>query len=139
MDTVPLSQHEIPRDKLIDMQQSMKTIQQAHCPGALFLCVLENDQSTIMVDKQNIILGRTDPGSKPTPGDLSRFNAYALGVSRSHAQIMFENGRYILQDLGSANGTWVNVWRLPAYEPYVLKNNDLICLGKLALTIFLAP
>jgi hypothetical protein len=139
-DTLPVSPDEIPDDKVIDMQHHMKTIQhQRLYAGALFLYVLENAQSTIIVDKQDMILGREDPGSRPTPGDLSRFDAYALGVSRNHAQITYEEGRYILQDLGSANGTWVNGHRLLPRIPYQLKNEDLIWLGKLVLTVYLAP
>lgn len=140
LDTLPVSPDEIPGDKLIDMRHEMKTIQHSRLyNGALFLYVLENAQSTIIVDKQNMVLGREDPGSKPTPGDLSRFNAYAMGLSRNHAQITYEEGHYILEDLGSANGTWVNGRRLPPHEAYPLKNEDLIWLGKLVLTVYLAP
>src|SRR5918993_8097 len=30
------------------------------------------------------------------------------GVSRVHAELRFENGRYVVVDLQSQNGTWVN-------------------------------
>jgi predicted component of type VI protein secretion system len=36
------------------------------------------------------------------------------GVSRNHAEIRFEGGRYTLVDLGSQNGIWVSGSRLPS-------------------------
>ena len=41
------------------------------------------------------------------------------GVSRNHAEIRFEGGRYTLVDLGSQNGIWVSGSRVPsvALEP----------------------
>lgn len=49
------------------------------------------------------------------------------GVSRSHARISFENGQYILTDLGSRNGTFVNKERV---KQVVLSHNDKILFGK---------
>lgn len=139
-DTLPISPDEIPNDTLVDMKYGMKTIQHdRYYDGALFLYVVEHAQSVILVDKQDIVLGREGQSSKSKPGDLSRFSAYAMGVSRQHAQITYEDGQYILKDLGSANGTWVNGHRLPAYERYLLKNEDHIWLGKLILKVYLAP
>lgn len=38
------------------------------------------------------------------------------GVSRTHAELRFENGRYIIVDLQSQNGTWVNGQRVERAE-----------------------
>ena len=136
--TLPLSIDEIPEGKLSHIQHGMRTIQ--HEPlfdGALFLYALEDVQSFIVIDKQDTVLGRETSGSRPMPGDLSRFNAYALGVSRRHAHIGFEKGQYILKDLGSANGTWVNGQWLPPHEPHVLKSENLIWLAKLVFIVYL--
>jgi hypothetical protein len=38
------------------------------------------------------------------------------GVSRTHAELRFENGRYILVDLQSQNGTWLNGQRIERAE-----------------------
>lgn len=48
-------------------------------------------------------------------------------VSRLHARIAREGPRFLLQDAGSANGTFVNGERLTA--PHLLANRDLIGLG----------
>jgi hypothetical protein len=48
-------------------------------------------------------------------------------VSRHHAEIVFENERYVLRDLGSKNGTFVNGTRVTA--PHVLRDSDMITLA----------
>ncbi len=48
-------------------------------------------------------------------------------VSRRHARLWFDNGRWYLQDLGSANGTLVNNVRI--YQPVALNDNDVINFG----------
>jgi DNA-binding response OmpR family regulator len=59
-------------------------------------------------------------------------------VSRLHASIERRGPRYVLSDLGSANGTYVNGRRL--LEPYILCDDDLIGLGGPApLLRFLDP
>ncbi len=50
-------------------------------------------------------------------------------VSRKHAVISFTNGQYILQDLGSANGTFVNTLPLPPDKTHILHPNDKIRFG----------
>ena len=47
-------------------------------------------------------------------------------VSRSHSQILQESGQYILEDLNSSHGTWVNGKRVARH---VLQNSDRIEFG----------
>src|SRR5579885_1726091 len=58
-------------------------------------------------------------------------------VSRRHAEIIYANGRYMLQDLGSTNGTFVNGTRLSQDNAHILKPNDQIRFGKVVTCIFL--
>jgi DNA-binding response OmpR family regulator len=51
-------------------------------------------------------------------------------VSRLHARIERAGPRYLLQDAGSANGTFVNGRRIS--EPYLLTDQDAIGLGAIA-------
>lgn len=49
-------------------------------------------------------------------------------VSRKHARLTFQGGKYVLEDLGSTNGTFVNGQRL--VSPVVLKPGDVVSLGE---------
>ena len=52
-------------------------------------------------------------------------------VSRHHARIYLNNGRYFIEDLGSANKTVLNKSnRLNAHAPTELRNGDEIIVGK---------
>jgi ABC transport system ATP-binding/permease protein len=50
------------------------------------------------------------------------------GVSRRHARVFYQNGQYLLEDLNSSNGTFLNGERLLVARP--LKNGDRIGLGQ---------
>lgn len=49
-------------------------------------------------------------------------------VSRRHARLILQGKTYVLEDLGSTNGTVVNGQRLSG--PYILKDGDDITLGE---------
>lgn len=52
-------------------------------------------------------------------------------VSRRHAEISYANGQYVLRDLGSSNGTFVNEQRLTSGSTYLLKSNERIRFGQI--------
>jgi len=56
-------------------------------------------------------------------------------VSRRHAEILHEDDRYVIRDLGSLNGTFVNRRRIESAE---LSADDEVQIGKYRLT-FLVP
>jgi len=51
-------------------------------------------------------------------------------VSRRHAEISYANGQYVLRDLGSSNGTFVNDKPLEPGSVYIPKQGDRIRFGK---------
>ena len=55
-------------------------------------------------------------------------------VSRIHAKITQENGKFFIEDINSTNGTFKNGLRLQPYEKRVLESEDEIKFGK---TIFI--
>ncbi|MFN2119096.1 MAG: FHA domain-containing protein [Anaerolineales bacterium] len=83
-------------------------------PGATF--ALEGDQ---------LIIGR-DVTSNIAIGDAE--------VSRKHARLTFQGGKYVIEDLGSTNGTFVNGQRLTG--PVVLKPGDLVALGEQIVLVY---
>lgn len=57
-------------------------------------------------------------------------------VSRVHAALQREGDHYFAEDLGSANGTYINDSRLMTGSKQRLHNGDRICLGKGDLVTF---
>jgi hypothetical protein len=57
-------------------------------------------------------------------------------VSRQHATIFYQAGRHVVQDLGSANGTYVNDRRIAA--PQALRDGDQLRLGNTIFDVRLA-
>src|SRR5690606_8255897 len=57
------------------------------------------------------------------------------GVSRRHASISFEDGRWVLRDLGTANGTFLNGSRV---EAEYLEPGDTIGVGQTLLRFEMA-
>lgn len=83
-------------------------------PGATF--ILEGDQLTIGRDSTNeIVINDAE-------------------VSRRHARLTFQGGKYVLEDLGSTNGTFVNGQRLAG--PRVLKAGEVVSFGEQIVLVF---
>lgn len=55
-------------------------------------------------------------------------------VSRRHARLTFQGGKYVLEDLGSTNGTFVNGQRLAG--PRVLKPGEVVSFGEQIVMVF---
>ena len=73
-------------------------------------------------DQLNVTVGRTSEND---------FVLLDPGVSRKHAVISYENGRCVIQDLGSANGIMVNGNQINKQS---LSSGDKIALGPVVLT-----
>ena len=93
----------------------------------------ELDASFILQKDSNLV-GRTDPHYNIFPEiDLSRFDPETK-VSRRHARIWSEGETFLVEDLGSVNGTVINdSVRLAPRQPRVLDSGDRIRLGETTL------
>jgi len=80
-----------------------------------------------MFDKPKVTIGR-DPKA-----DIFLDNT---GISRNHAVIERTAGGYVLSDLGSANGTFLN--EKPVRKEY-LGTDDVVHIGKFALWMDIEP
>jgi len=96
------------------MGQFQLTMRTGPNPGTVY--ALEGDQITIGRDSTN---------------DISVNDAE---VSRRHARMNFQGGKFVLEDLGSTNGTYVNGQRLTG--PRVLKSGEVISLGEQIVFVF---
>lgn len=69
--------------------------------------------------------------------DLSEYDTFERSISRRHCRIFFEGNEYLIEDLGSTNGTWLNGRRLTPHKPTHLKTRDYIQVGQLGFWVFL--
>ncbi|MEO6456938.1 MAG: FHA domain-containing serine/threonine-protein kinase, partial [Chloroflexia bacterium] len=65
------------------------------------------------------------------------YNDPAAYVSRQHARIVADAGGYFIEDLGSANGSFLNDKRLPGSVPTRLRNGDRVRIGRVQLNFIL--
>jgi serine/threonine-protein kinase len=90
------------------------------------------------LQKDENLLGRRDPMSNIFPEvDLSKYDPQTK-ISRRHARIWREGGNFLVEDLGSSNGTvlspgGVESVRLTPHRPQVLAHGDKIRLGDTTL------
>ena len=86
------------------------------------------------LQKDSNLLGRTDPQSNIFPEvDLSRFDPETK-ISRRHARIWREGETFLVEDLGSINGTVINdAIKLAPRQPRVLGSGDKLRLGETTL------
>jgi serine/threonine protein kinase len=89
-----------------------RTSSRLTAPG---LSLLTSTQLTILLPRQNWVLGRDNIDLDDTE------------ISRQHAKIIYQEGRWWLEDNGSTNGTYLNGRRI--VEPALLQPNDEVRLG----------
>jgi pSer/pThr/pTyr-binding forkhead associated (FHA) protein len=82
-----------------------------------------------------LLIGRTQKTSVADI-DLGPYGALEAGVSRQHAHLYLKNGTWLIDDLKSMNGTYVNEKKVSPGQAVPLKNGDVIRCGKLSF-IFL--
>src|SRR5438046_298492 len=87
-------------------------------PGLLVYRVSEGQTKSLELQQDVITVGRSDACAVVLPFPT---------VSRLHARIEMQHDRFILVDLGSANGTFVNGARLAGNCP--LNTGDIIWVG----------
>lgn len=83
------------------------------------------------ISRDEATIGRWDADNGIFPDvDLDTFDQEAK-VSRRHARVILRDGKYLLEDLGSTNGTFINRGRrlLPG-TPQPLADGDEIIVGK---------
>lgn len=110
-------------------------------PGGSAQIIIERGESVgqeFAVQAEESYIGRWDADNGIFPDiDLDAHDKEAK-VSRRHARIIRQNGKFLIEDLGSTNGTFVNRGRrlLPG-TPHVLNNGDEIIVGKTFLRFFI--
>jgi pSer/pThr/pTyr-binding forkhead associated (FHA) protein len=91
-------------------------------------------------DQEEFTIGRFVEGQVITPDvDLNPYEAFDMGVSRLHATIRIddEKNRVYVIDLGSANGSSVNGYEIPAHSEVPLNHGDVLSMGKFNVKVIL--
>ncbi len=113
---------------------SSAALAQARATAKLIVAGTTELDASFLLQKDSNLVGRTDPLSNIFPEvDLSRFDPQTK-VSRRHARIWREGEAFLVEDLGSVNGTVINdKIRLEPRQPRPLDSGDRIRLGETTL------
>jgi hypothetical protein len=118
-------------------EELMPKVVDAPAPSAapLVCLVVINSGRRIVVDGgQELLVGRKDNQRGIYPDvDLGLDGGYDAGVSRRHAIITPQAGGFVIEDLASANGTFVNGRRLQPQSPVPIRSGDEVKFGTLIL------
>jgi hypothetical protein len=98
------------------------------------LVVINSGRRIVLEADTQLLIGRKDNARGIYPDiDLGLDGGYDAGVSRRHALIAPNDEGFVLEDLGSANGTFINERQLSPNHPTPIVHGDEICLGTLIL------
>lgn len=92
------------------------------------------ESPSFYLEKDENLVGRRDPMSNIFPEiDLSKFDPQTK-ISRRHARIWREGASFMVEDLGSSNGTILlpvvnETIRLLPHQPHILTNGDKLKVG----------
>jgi pSer/pThr/pTyr-binding forkhead associated (FHA) protein len=118
-----IGQEEAPEDA--ELAVSLDELQAGQ--GLLVIMRGSEAGSKFLLDKDTTSCGR-HPSSDIFLDDIT--------VSRRHAEVQREGGRFLVKDTGSLNGTYVNRERVDVAE---LVSGDELQIGKFKLMFFTAP
>ena len=105
---------------------------------ALRIRVLSTGRQVHLPSSPEVLLGRLDAAHGIFPDlDLTSDGGLEGGVSRRHCKVHRQGSAYLVEDVGSANGTFLRGQRLTPYLPHVLRNRDELQLGHVKLEIFI--
>jgi len=118
-----------------------QTIPKKLLEDSTFILYSTEREEVIDIPKQNeFTIGRFVEGQVITPDvDLNNYEAYDMGISRLHATIRInvEKNKIFVVDLGSANGSSVNGYEIPANSEVPLNHGDVLSLGKFNMKVIM--
>lgn len=102
----------------------------AQSAGESAAALIAEGGAAFIIRGRYVIIGRHDSGRYSQVGlDLTPLDVKKRS-SRQHAQILRRNGHYLIRDLNSTNGTFVNGWRLIPGDCHPLTDGDRVQFGK---------
>ncbi|WP_238613366.1 FHA domain-containing protein [Candidatus Oscillochloris fontis] len=102
--------------------------------NTISLVVINSGRRINLEAGEELLVGRKDNQRGIFPDvDLGLDGGYDAGVSRRHAIITPDHGIYLLEDLSSANGTFINGRRVEPQTPSPIQHGDELRFGTLIL------
>lgn len=96
----------------------------------------KNQDSIILdLDKGEFFIGRNEDGFI-VDINLVPYGASRLGVSRQHARIFFSSNTWMIEDLGSTNGSYLNRRHMSANTPNIIRHGDELVFGKMLVQVY---
>jgi pSer/pThr/pTyr-binding forkhead associated (FHA) protein len=88
----------------------------------------------VIPQKDRVLIGRADPRGNVVPDiDLATYGGGSAGVSRQHARLVRQGDGWVIEDLSSTNGTFVNDQPVPPSRSTRLSDGDQVRCGQLLL------
>ena len=92
------------------------------------------NQVELPLTKEESLLGRSSPADNIYPEvDLTDLDPESY-VSRRHGRILRQGGKYLYEDIGSSNGSFINGTRLQSHIQTELHDGDTLRLGRTEMT-----
>jgi pSer/pThr/pTyr-binding forkhead associated (FHA) protein len=134
--TEPLPEEELPASRANPWATGGDADEREERPATLRVIMADSGRQVQLPVVSEIYLGRLDAAHGIFPDlDLTADGGLEGGVSRRHAKIHQKGSRFFIEDVGSANGTFLNGQRLTPYLPHPLQKGDKLQLGKLPLSV----
>jgi pSer/pThr/pTyr-binding forkhead associated (FHA) protein len=87
-----------------------------------------------------VMVGRSDPTTNFMPDiDLENQQGAESGVSRRHLLLMPDTDCFVVKDLNSTNGSYLNGKMMKPHKLYPIQSGDELMLGRLRIRVMYAP
>jgi len=138
LQTDPLPEEELPDKKASPWASEPVEEPSAEHPPSLRIKIASTGRVVELPSAPEVHIGRLDAAHGIMPDlDLTSEVVPKDGVSRRHCKIHLRGSAYHLEDLGSANGTYLNGERLTPHLLHVINDGDVIHLGRFELNVIL--
>jgi pSer/pThr/pTyr-binding forkhead associated (FHA) protein len=113
-----------------EKSEEQERVEEPPTPSCV-LVALSTGHRIALPSQGAITLGRVDVefGSMPDVDLTQEAKAQRSSISRFHAKISLDKGRYYIEDLGSTNGTMVNGQPVDLGEKVPIRTGDRVSLG----------